>query len=168
MTEDHSSEERWDTPVSDARSLAMVSLLDDDGLHITIQDLRDPDRRRFRFSFRRVPAYRNILEEYRTSGPMSAKGIGWTRLDPSSAWLSDLRRREPLLDVHTPGCQHYIIVTEDDVIDVLSPEAPEILEIEPASAKEPPPGKSRVLYHPEDREQIEREFDEIRRRNNDA
>ncbi len=83
-------EVRWDTPVSDAKSLAMVSVLDQGGLHITVQDLRDPDRRRYRFTFRRVPAHRNILEEYRTSDPPVSEGIGWTRLVLHSSWLRDL------------------------------------------------------------------------------
>lgn len=168
MTTDRSSQERWDTPVSDAKSLAMVSLVDQDGLHITVQDLRDPARRRFRFSFQQVPAYRNILEEYRISDPPPIEGIGWTRVDPRSDWLADLRSREPLLDVHIPGCRHYIIVTEDDVVDVLAPSTPRIVELSPADVDEPAPGKSNVLFHPEDREQIERVLDDVRRRRDDA
>ena len=134
---------RWEAAVSDAKSLAMVSLLDHDGLHITVQDLRDPARRRYRFTFHRVPAYRNILEEYRTGEPVAPKGTGWTRVVPESPWLSELRKREPLLDVHSPACEHYVIVTEDDVIDVLSPEPPTIHEVEPGHPDENPPGKSK-------------------------
>lgn len=154
-------QERWQTPVSDARSLAMVSLHDREGLHITLQDLRDPARRRFEFVFRRVAAYRNLLEEYRTSEPPVPHGVGWTLTIPDSPWLAELRAKEPLLDIHSPGCQHYVIVTEDDVIDVLSPEPPEIQEIEAAKAEDDLPGKSRVLYHPEDKDQIERVVEDI-------
>ena len=153
---------RWDTPVSDAGSLAMVSLLDQDGLHITLRDLRDPTRRRYRFTFREVAAYRNILEEYRLSEPPVPEGTGWTRLFSQSPWLRELRQREPLLDVHTPNCQHYVIVTEDDVVDILSPIAPEIREVEPALPEDRSPGKSRILYHPEDRGQIDELFDGIK------
>ena len=168
MATNRSSEERWETPASDARSLALVSLLDQDGLHITVQDLRDPAGRRFQFSFERVPAYRDILEEYRTSEPPPVERVGWTRIDPGSDWLADLRSREPLLDVHSPGCRHYIIVTEDDVIDVLSPEEPKIVEVAAAGTDDPVPGKSNVLYHPEDREQIDKLLDELRPRGDDA
>ena len=134
-------QERWDTPVSDARSLAMVSLLDgDDALRITVQDLRDPSRRRFEFIFRGVPAYRNILEEYRVSEPSLPSGVGWTVTIPDSPWLGELRAKEPLLDVHSPGCRHFAIVTEDDVIDVLTPEEPEVREVAPAESGEPAPG----------------------------
>lgn len=161
-------QERWQTPVSDARSLAMVSLLDRDGLRITVQDLRDPARRRFEFLFRRVVGYRNLLEEFRTSEPTLPPGTGWTVVIPDSPWLADLRAKEALLDVYAPECRHFMIVTEDDVIDVLSPEVPEIREVAPADPAEPLPGKSRVLLHPEDRGQIEQVFDEIRKRNPDV
>ena len=147
--------ERWETPVSNAKSLAMVSLVDSHGLHITLQDLRDPQRRRYRFTFGNVPAYRNVLEEYRTSEPPAGGELGWTVKIPNSPWLEAFRRDEPLFEIHTPGCEHYVIVTEDDVIDVLSPEPPEISEVEPGASGEPVPGKSQVLYHPEDREQID-------------
>ena len=168
MDTNRGHEERWETPVSDAASLALVSLVDQDGLHITVQDLRDTDRRRFRFSFERVPAYRNILEEYRTSEPQPAKSAAWTRIDPKSAWLADLRRREPLLEVHSPGCRHYIIVTEDDVIDVLAPAAPQIVEVAAARDDEAAPGKSTVLYHRHDGEEIDALLDEVRQRGYDA
>ncbi len=162
MATNRSLEQRWETPVSDAQSLAMVSLVDQDGLHITVQDNRDRAGRRFRFSFDRVAAYRSILEEYRTSDPPAVQHAGWTRVAPGSAWLSDLRSREPLLDVHSPDCRHYIIVTEDDVIDVLTPEEPRIVEVAPAGAGDPAPGKSGVLHDPEDREQIDELLDDLR------
>ena len=40
--------ERWDTPVSDARSLRLVSLVDDGALRLTLEDGLDPARRRWR------------------------------------------------------------------------------------------------------------------------
>ncbi len=156
---------RWQTPVSDAKSLSMVSLVDQGGgLHITLQDLRDPARRRYRFTFEPTPAYVNVLEEYRLSESPPPEGTGWTRTVPDSDWLRELRSREPLLDVHCPGCTHWKIVTEDDVIDVLCPNAPEIVEIEPATPDEPLPGKSRVLYHPQDRKELDKLLAEIKRR----
>ena len=157
-------QKRWETPVSDAQSLAMVSLVDHSGLHIVVEVLRDSKRRRYQFSFRRVPAYRNILEEYRTSERPAGGALGLTITIPDSPWLKSFLRHEPLLEVHMPGCEHYVIVTEDDVIDVLSPEPPEIREIEPATADEPLPGKSRVLYHPEDREEIDQLIGDVKRR----
>lgn len=146
----------------------MVSLVDQDGLHIELQDLRDPESRRYRISFERVPAYRNILEEYRLSEPPPAERVGWTRIDLESKWLSDLRKSESLLDVHTPGCRHYKIVTEDDVIDVLAPEQPMIREVEPSSRGASSLGKSTIYYHPDDREQIDQLFGELREEERDS
>ena len=160
-------EERWETPVSNAKSLAMVSLVDWNGLHITVQDLRDPERRRYQFTFRCVPAYRNILEEYRTSEASESLvegDLGWTVKVSKSPWLETLSQAEPLLEVLTPGCAHYVIITEDDVIDVLSPEPPVISELLPAAEDDPLPGKSHVLRHPVDREQIDQVLNQIRER----
>lgn len=145
----------------------MVSLLDDhDGLRITVQDLRDPARRRFEFTFRAVAAYRNILEEYRMgevmAGLRKGPGVGWTAVVVSSAWLAELKAREPLLDVHAPGCQHFSIETEDDTIDIITPEEPEIREIAPAAPGERPPGKSEILDGPDDRAEIDRLFRRLR------
>jgi hypothetical protein len=118
---------RWETPVSDARSLTLVSLSDDGELQVTVQG--DSNRQRVRFSFFKVVAYRNILEEYRTSEHGGDRHVGWTRIVLDSAWLAELRSREPLIDVHAPGCQHYVIATEDDVIDILTPKHPAISEV---------------------------------------
>ncbi len=147
----------------------MVSLVDTAGdLRITVQDLQDPGCRRYEFVFRGVPAYRNILEEYRVSEPPLRAGVGWTITIPDSPWLDELRAKEPLLDVHSPGCRHFAIVTEDDVVDVLTAEEPEICEVAPADTNEPLPGKSQILRYLEDRERIDRLADDIRERNRDV
>jgi hypothetical protein len=103
-------QECWHTPVSDAQSLAMVSLLDQNGLHMTLEDLQDPARRRFKFVFRRIAAYRNLLEEYRMSESSPPHGTGWPVTVSDSPWLAELWTEEPLLDVHSAGCLHYVIV----------------------------------------------------------
>jgi hypothetical protein len=153
--------QRWDTPVSDAVSLAMVSLVDRDGLHLTLQDLRDPNRRRYCFSFQKVVAYRNILEEFRDGEQWIRQGTGRTFRATESEWLRELRSREALLDVMAPGCQHYLVVTEDDVIDVLSPHEPEIREVAAAPIEESLPGKSRILYNSMDRPEIEQVISDL-------
>ena len=120
---------RWDTPVSGARSLRLVSLVDDGALRLTLEDAGDPDRRRWTFVFASAPAYRNVREELRLGLWAGGAGrVGWTARVPASPWLARLREAEPLLDVHHPGLAHFRIATEDDVIDVLSALAPEIKE----------------------------------------
>jgi hypothetical protein len=141
---------RWETPVSDLASLAMVSLVDDGMLKITVEDLQDPNRRRWQFTFEHAPIYRNILEEYRLELWRRVRTddnpMGWTVTIPSSPWLSEFRQGEPLIDAHYPELCHYQIGTEDDVIDILSPEPPLIETVVDADRGETKPGKSRVLH----------------------
>jgi hypothetical protein len=87
---------------------------------------------------------------------------------PSSPWLAQLKQKEPLIEVHHPDLRHFQIRTEDDVIDVLSPEAPHIESVEPASPDEAVPGKSHVLHADEDGAEIEARLRAIRRGFDDA
>ena len=161
--------ERWETPISDLKSIAMVSLVDDGELTITVEDLRDPSRPRWAFRFTRAPMYQNILEEYRLElwqrVHVDGKRYGWTVRVPNSPWLAQLKEKEGLIEVHDPGLQHFQIGTEDDIIDVLSAKAPEILAIEPARPEERKPGKTEVLFAHEDRDKVEALFETIKRRN---
>lgn len=75
-----------------------------------------------------------------------------------------MREREALVDIHSPGLNHYSIITEDDVIDILSNTPPTVEELGPAPADVAPAGRSRTLYHPEDREEIDRLVEEVARR----
>lgn len=127
--------ERWETPISDARSLRLVTLVDDGALRLTLEGAGDPARRRWTLVFVGVAAYRNVREELRMglwAGSVGADRVGWTARVPGSPWLARLREAEPLLDVHHPGLVHFRVATEDDVIDVLSAHAPEIREAAPA------------------------------------
>lgn len=141
------NQERWETPFADVKSLVMVSLVDDGALTITLEDALDPKRNRYRVRFESAPLYRNILEEYRTSEP-TASFLSWSRMIRDSGWLELMRATEPLLDVHSPGLQHYCIITEDDVLDILSNTPPAIEELGPAPKDAARPGKSRVYYYP--------------------
>ena len=154
--------ERWETPVSDINSLAMVCLFDDQNLTITVQDLRGPEdvreagRRRWRFTFERVPAYRNILEEYRheiwENIRNEGQNFGGTLVVSNSSWIKELNDDTELILIHNPNLMHFIICTEDDVVEVLASNWPIIEEIEPASEDAPTPGKSEIYYVPQDRE----------------
>jgi hypothetical protein len=161
--------QRWDTPVSDNGANRMVSLVDDGELAITLEDAHSPQRLRWRFVFQKYPAYRNILEEHRLEL--------WQHLDETkqrcgntfsvldSPWIASFRPREPLLDVYYPALVHYVITTGDDVVEVLSPQPPQIENLGPAPADAPPPGKSTTLYYPQDKGQIEQLVKDIRSRN---
>jgi hypothetical protein len=164
--------ERWETPVSDFKSVVLVSLVGDRSLTITLEDARGQPRRRWRFIFKQASIYQNILEEFRlelweriqATGPR----LGWTTMVPDSPWLAKLKERESLIEVHYPVLLHFQIATEDDVIDVLSPQAPSIQEIEPAADGEPTAGKSNVYYNNEDREQVDALMERIKRVRDDG
>ena len=113
-------------------------------------------RCRLAFVFRRVAGYRLILEAHRMTEPPLPRGVGWTVPLPNSPWLAGVRTNDPLLAVPAPGSRHDVIVTEGDVIDSRCSASPEIVEGESAKVDEHPPGKAPVLYHPEDKDQIER------------
>jgi len=163
---------RWETPVSDLKSIAMVSLVDDGALTITLEDLRDSARPRWCFRFDHAPIYRNILEEYRLElwelVHQDGARHGWTVTVPDSPWLASLQEKESLIKFHDPGLLHFQIETEDDVIDVLSPTEPEITSVEPASSSERVPGKSRVLHADEERAEVESVLRRARRGHDDA
>ena len=114
------SPERWSTPISDVRLLDLESLVDDGALHLTVQA---GNGARWRLTFESAPAYLSLLEEYRLAlwgRGMSAATLGATWRVPDSPWLNRLRREEPLIDVHHPGLQHFVVLTESAVIDVLA------------------------------------------------
>ena len=159
--------QRWDTPVSDSRSLAMVSLSDtSDGLRITVVDPRTQLSPLTTFHFKSFAAYRNILEEFRLSddGP-SSRTEGWTLIGTHSSWKIQLLASEPLIEVHAKGAEHYQIITEDDIIDILSNTPPEITLTPLDEHTKVRAGKSRVLYNSEDRKEIESVIADIIKRN---
>ena len=163
--------ERWETPVSDAGSLRLVSLLDDGALHLVLEDAHHEARLRWRFTFRNVPAYLNLLEEYRLElwahEARQGKRLGWTVQVPDSPWLARLYQSESLLELHHPGLVHYQVGTEDDVIDILAPTPPLIEELGPAPADSPPAGRSTTLFWSRDRAQIEQSVEAIASRARD-
>jgi hypothetical protein len=129
--------ERWETPVSDAESVGMVSLADgNEGLAITL-DARDSRHRwhRWRLVFERHPAYRNIMEEFRLElwrhRDETGQRCGWTFVVPDSPWVAAFKLDEELLEVWYPTIKHFVISTEDDVVEVLSPEPPRVEDLGP-------------------------------------
>lgn len=119
--------ERWPTPVSDEPFLGMVSLVDDGELKIVVKNSRD---QQFCFTFTDYPAYRNIMEEYRTElwPRLHGKNLGNTLLIVESQWISSLKVNEPLLEIHLSHLFHYMICTADDVLEILTPAEPLVVE----------------------------------------
>ncbi len=154
---------RWDTPASDINSLVMVSLVDDGVLRIIFEAPRLSNRPRWQFTFNAYPAYRNILEEYRLNLwkhlDQSNQRCGNTFIVGNSPWIAYFQSREPLIDIHSTNLIHYVIATEDDVIEILASFV-EVIDLGNTASDVPRAGKSRVFYNPTDREQIKAAFEE--------
>src|SRR5229473_5087457 len=118
---------RWDTPVVDIRRLMLVSLVDaNQELTLLYEASRAPGRPRWRVRFRQYPAYRNIDEAYHTdlwrwlheSGQSHGSTFTVREPTPLGSWGT------VYLHQVRPEVQHYVITTEDDVVEVLSCETP--------------------------------------------
>jgi len=150
---------RWQTIISDYPRIQMVSLIDNGKLNIKLQIISGKDvGKRFSISFKNYPAYRNILEEYRlelwNKYNTTENNLGSTWIVSNSPWINELESNEPLLKEFSPQLIHYVICTEDDVIEVLSNSPPVIVELKHSSSTNKFPGKSIVYYHPGDKDQI--------------
>jgi len=60
-----------------------------------------------------------------------------------------MQLREPLFKNDHPNCRHYIVATEDDVIEVLASEAPVVIHEGRAPDESPVPGRSVILRRDE-------------------
>jgi hypothetical protein len=159
---------RWDSPISDTRAIAMVSLIDtQQRLEIIVEAYRLPNRPRWKFTFSKYPAYRNILEEHRLTLWNHLKETnqfcGHTFIIEESPWIASFEPEEPLLALNYKMLRHFVIST-DDVIDVLSNAEPKIESIEPASTDAPEPGKSQNLYLPADKDKVDDLIEKIKGR----
>lgn len=146
----------WHTPLAFGKSLCLVSLVDEGHLTIIVQDNRR-NYRRMRIVFEYAPIYRNIEEIFRTANSINRTG-SWTVIVNNSSWLAEMRAREDLIDQVLPSLKHYQVITEFDVIDVLSDLEPKVEEIEPGRDVV---GRAPVLYCPEDKERIDRAIDRV-------
>jgi len=120
---------RWETPISDAKNLGMVSLKDSASPN-TLEILLNDGTKEIIIIFNNYPAYRNILEEYRLKLwhhlDKTSQRCGSTFEVTESSWAEELSRDESLLEVQNPGLKHFVICTNDDVFEILSNEEPKI------------------------------------------
>jgi hypothetical protein len=156
--------ERWDTPVSDLAGLVLVGLVDHRGLHLILEEARSSARARWAMRFDHYPAYRNVPEEYRSALwdhlDQSKQRCGCTFVVTNSPWITSLRRSEGVFAASETSLQHFVVATEDDVVEILSDKEPQMHRIAPAPRNAEVAGKSTVLYDPDDRPAI----DELLRR----
>jgi len=139
---------RWETPFSAIGSIALASLVDDGQLTITFEAPREPGRPRWKVKFDKIAGYRNLLEEFRLELwqhlDTTQQRCGNTFTVANSPWIKELRRREGVFEAIHPNSSHFVFLTEDDVIEVLSSNSPaiEFLGATPEGSK--PAGKTTV------------------------
>ena len=160
--------DRWETPLSDIRSLVMVSMSDcHRQLTFTFEAPRESGGPRWELKFNTYPGYRNLLEEFRIQLwehlDSTDQRCGNTFFVTNSPWIQTLRKTEGVFDHYYPEMFHYVMATEDDVIEVLSPETPVVSVSMRQADGEPPAGKSTVFYAPAGREKMERVFPQLKR-----
>ena len=136
--------------------------MDSDKLEVVVQDNKD-NFRRVRFTFDYVPIYRNIDELYRSSESINNTN-SWTVVIDESKWLKELKEKEDLIEEFLPEIKHYQIITEFDVIDILSTKEPLVEEIE--SGKNII-GEAPVLYLPEDKLEVDKYFRKYKKPTNE-
>lgn len=110
----------------------MDSLHDHDGLlEVTLSDyINGQAIARFKVTFRSYPAYRNFdescrLELWKRRDELTNDDLGWTFIISDSPWIRDFAN-EPVFVAFHPNAIHYVIATENDVIEVLSEEQPSV------------------------------------------
>lgn len=118
----------WKTDLSNFERIYLHRILQDvDKLEITVSVLQ-PDSREemFQIVCERASAWRVTDESYWDpwSNDPSEK-IGVTNQVENSSWLEELRQcNGNLIDFHEPGTKHYVILTRDSVVEVMSVKEP--------------------------------------------
>ena len=146
----------------------MVSLVDcQRELTATFEDVTSAERTTWRVRFVKYPAYRNIDEAYRTNL--------WKWLDESNQRCGNtftvtqtpaLRSWDTVyLHEVAPDIRHYVIATNDDVLEVLSLAEPTWEPAAPLPLDAEPSGKSKHLYTDKDDSKINQLIKKIRSNN---
>jgi hypothetical protein len=136
----------WETPVSQFSSPRLELLMDASCLSIIIQDGAGERRARVRFIFGNDYAYRNINESFRNE--LWAKmptNLGQTLIVEDSDFLN-LLRSDNIGEETFSKAKHYLFKTEDDVIEVVATQNPEIQMLTDAEENSPAVGKSKILF----------------------
>jgi|SRR5687767_6966439 len=158
----------WQSPVADLDRLLMVSLTDENRqLVIVLERPWASGRPRWRVRFKNYSGYRNLDERYRgdlwqwlqESGQRCGATFIVAEDPPFASWATDY------LKDFEPTTRHFVIATDDDVIEVLSSALPIWEELEGAAPDLPIPGKSHHLFIGEDDEAIKQLVDDIKTKN---
>ena len=120
---------RWETPASELKHVRFQSLTHTRALVIAIAGEHDGRLAIVTFTFHKALAYRTLVEEYRTAlwRTISDPQLGWTRRIVDSPWVRELVSSEPVFLINSGDkATHYLVCTQDEVIDILSVDLPDI------------------------------------------
>jgi hypothetical protein len=84
--------------------------------------------RRFQVTFHGVVAYQ-VLPENCTAPDPHGEPSGNPRHYPASTYIDSLRGTTAVFELHGPGLQHYGLITEHFVIDVLCTGVPSVVAV---------------------------------------
>lgn len=138
--------QKWETPVSNFGSSRLELLIDSEFLTIILQEGAGVLRSRVKFIFKGDYAYRNINESFRNDlWATIPPNLGQTLIVEDSDFLKALKADDLGEEVFA-NAKHYVLKTEDDVIEVVSVDHPEIQIVENADPKASLPGKSKIVH----------------------
>jgi hypothetical protein len=119
--------ERWETPCSTVPWLQLVRISRDDGLTLVVRELAAcAPSRAFEFRFEEVPVFRISTEDFTGAQFVKARfDFGPTLELIPSPWEAELRHLHPEFR-HVNNCRHLVIIANRDLIEVLTPQPPEV------------------------------------------
>jgi hypothetical protein len=124
---------RWETPVSDANVLMMKLCSQNGELDITLdRSSVSETQRQIQIGFRKVSAFRCILEKFRIelwNSHSANERPGRTFIIENSPWIAELKTSEPIFSALNKDTRHYVIATDWDVVEILSSHAPAIVKL---------------------------------------
>jgi len=113
----------WKTIVSEASRLWIKKLLYDGELTVFCGAIFDQNEKEIKISFGERPIYRDIQEEFLTPlwkiKDSLPQKIGWTFFLEQSKWLEELNK-DDFFAALRKGSRHYVLTTDDDVIEVVT------------------------------------------------
>jgi hypothetical protein len=122
------SRQHWLTAVSDCSSLAFIELTCRRNLELVVDGGELGRVEKFRFVWKEFFSYKVTLEEHGVPWPCSTQDTKWgcTNKVLNSSWLASLKDGDGYVDLLHPDAEHFVVITSDYVIEVISNQDPEI------------------------------------------
>lgn len=127
----------WLTALSGHGLLYFVKLVVERDLLIVVElEKAEPW---FCFRWNEFVAYTCAKEEYAVPWDVdgtNSSSSGCTHMVDNSSWIQELKTGTGLLDLRSPNLKHFVIVSDEYVVQIISSEEPEIFERAPDTTNE--------------------------------